>query len=462
MNDYHTFLASKQRRHADTGIDIDPDDLHPSLFAFQRDLVTWAARKGRSAIWADTGLGKTRMQLEWARVLGQRTLILAPLAVAQQTINEAAGLGIDVDYARHQDEATTTISITNYERLDRFDPAAFGAVVLDESSILKAFSGVTKKALVAAFDKTPYRLACTATPAPNDIEELCNHADFLGVMKPNEMRSTFFIAEDRARFMKYRLKRHAREAFYRWLASWATAVRHPRDYGYTDQRYDLPPLNIRPHFVESEWTPDGQLFSVDLPSAAELGHIRRETLAERADRAQQIIDAEPGEQWLIWTGLNDEADEMTRRISGAVNVQGSDTAEHKAETLMAFANNDLRVLVTKPSIAGFGMNFQSCARQLFIGIGYSYESYYQSIRRSWRFGQTRPVDVHLVLSTNEKQVYELVADKERRAGELAEGLVAGMHDHSMLELFEGTSKGDSFDPTEPADIPAWLTTKEAA
>lgn len=460
MSTYADFLAAKRKVHPDAGIDVEPDAVHPSLFGFQRDLTRWALRKGRAAIFADTGLGKTRMQVEWARLTGVRALILAPLAVAHQTIREADAIGVAVRYVRNQDEAdrydSRTIVITNYERLHLLNPSTFDAVVLDESSILKAFSGTTKKALVASFRDTPFRLACTATPAPNDIEELCNHADFLGVMSPQEMRSTFFIADSRGEFMRYRLKRHAHDAFYRWLSSWACAIKRPSDLGYDDDGFVLPGLDVTAHVVDTDWRPDGQLFATGLSGVSDQAAVRKATTADRVARVVDLVSAEPDEAWLVWCGTNDESELLAKSLPDAVEVRGSDDPDDKAVALERFADGDVRILVTKPTIAGFGMNFQRCARMAFCGLGYSYEQYYQSLRRCHRFGQTRTVHAHIVLAEPERDIYAAVLDKERQAQALTGGLLAGMADFTKQELFAGTSKGDSYEPTEPAAVPPWM------
>lgn len=453
---YAEFLERKRRVVTDHGRYVAPDEIHESLFDFQRAIVVWALRKGRAAIFADTGLGKTRMQVEWARLTGERALILAPLAVAQQTVREAACLGVEVTYARHQGEASEGITITNYERLHRFDPAAYGAVVLDESSILKSFSGTIKKALIIAFADTPWRLACTATPAPNDLEELCNHADFLGVMKPNEMRSTFFIADSRGEFMRYRLKRHAKTPFYRWLASWAMAVKRPSDLGFSDEGFDLPGLTISPHYVEADYTPDDALFVLEMSGVTETAAVRRATMEARVALAVELVNAEPNEPWLLWCGLNDEGRTLAAGIPGAVVVEGSDTPERKEAELLAFAEGRTRVLVTKAGIAGFGMNFQRCARMAFVGLGYSFEQYYQCLRRCHRFGQTRPVEAHIVLSDLERPIYAAVLTKERQAAELSGGLLAEAREYERAELYAGTSAADTYEPRQPLALPVWM------
>lgn len=459
MTDYASFLATKMRRHTDAGIDVDDGSISDALFPFQRALVRWALRKGRAAILADTGLGKTRMQLEWARLVpADKVLILAPLAVTEQTVAEGRTIHDDVTYVRDQTDADGAgrVVISNYDRLHLFDPARFDAVVLDESSILKAFSGSTKRALVAAFRDTPYKLCCSATPAPNDIEELCNHADFLGVMTPAEMRSTFFIADSRGEFMRYRLKGHAHDAFYQWMSSWAAAVRMPSDLGFPDDGYVLPELGIQSHFIGTSWAPDGKLFADRLEGVTERSSVRKETLDERVAAAVKLIDAEPGERWLVWCGLNAEASAVLDRVPDAVEVAGADTAEDKTARLLDFAAGNIRVLVTKPSIAGQGLNFQSCARMVFVGLSDSYESYYQAIRRCWRFGQTRPVTAHIVLSEPERPIYANVLDKERQARELTAGLIASATAATRRALFAGTSKGDDYEPSRPLTIPSFM------
>jgi hypothetical protein len=463
---YAEFLAAKRHRPPSSGFGCTADDVSESLFDVQRHVTARSVRLGRSAVWASTGLGKTRIQAEWLRLIhklaGGDGLILAPLAVAAQTVREAAAIGITVRYVHDDAEACRLLDgdchivITNYDRLHKIDPARFSAVVLDESSILKAYSGTTKRALVAAFAQTPYRLCCTATPAPNDIEELCNHADFLGVMSPAEMRSTFFIADSRGEFMRYRLKGHARQAFYDWLASWAIAYRTPADLGFDGSAYELPELRITDHIIETGWAAEGELFTPRLEGVTQRAQVRRDTLGARVAATVGLIAAEPGEQWIAWCGMNAEADAITAAVPGAVNVQGSDDPDVKAERLLDFAEGRLRVLVTKPSLAGFGLNFQSCSRMAFCGLSDSYELYFQAIRRCWRFGQKQPVDVHIVLADAERVIAENVRAKERAATELNSGLVAAIAQQNRRELFAGTSKGDSYEPVRPLAIPEWL------
>lgn len=477
MTAYAEFLASKRKPPPSSGIRVHPDELLCAdyLFPFQRQIVAWAVGRGRAAVWADTGLGKTRIEVAWAHQLlatmpNARALILAPLAVARQTIAEAAIMGVPVTYVHDQaeaDAAPSQIVITNYDRLGRMRADAYAAVALDESSILKAFSGVTKRALVEMFKVTPYRLSASATPAPNDLEELTNHADFLSIMTAQEMRSTFFIADSRGEFMKYRLKGHAQGAFYEWLASWAIACRHPRDLGFRQDGYDLPPLSIHDHLIETGWTADGELFTPRLEGITQRASVRKDTLDARVRAAIDLICSEPGEQWIVWTGRNDESTAMAEGVADALpgatvaEVVGADDADYKAEQLAAFAAGDVQVLVTKPSIAGAGLNFQTCARMVFVGLGDSYEQYYQAIRRCWRFGQGRPVDVHIVVSDAEAVIVQNVRAKESVARATTDGLIAAIAAENRRELYAGTSKGDSYEPTRTLTLPDWIRSAAA-
>ncbi len=400
--------------------------LHP----WQREIVAWAVRTGRAAIWADTGLGKTVMQLEWARMsvpAAGRALIVAPLAVCQQTAREAAKLGIDARYVRGDEQAAGPgIWVTNYEMVERFDPALLDAVVLDESSVLKDVTTKTRDLLIRHFAPVSRRLACSATPAPNDVAELANHAEFLGASSRREMLATYFVHDQDG----WRPKGHARGPMFRWMSSWAVALRRPSDIGYPDDGYLLPELRIEPHLLPVDVQVDGQLFATDLGGVGGRAKVRRDTLEARCQRAADLVAAERDEPWLLWCGLNSEADALARLIPGAVNVHGAMTPEQKAEKLLAFADGEIRCLITKPGIAAFGLNWQHCARMVFVGLSDSYEQYYQAIRRCYRYGQTRPVHVHIVLSDLEGQIAANVSRKERDAvrftGELVEQMRATM------------------------------------
>lgn len=416
---YAEFLATKERNVPDRGVDVSPDTLHPSLFPFQRAVAEWAIRKGRCAIFADCGLGKTRMQLEWARHSAERSLIVAPLSVARQTVREGHEIDMDVQYVRHADEiGAPGVYITNYEMVDGLDPSVFEAVVLDESSILKHVDSKTRQLVTGRFASIPKRLACTATPAPNDVAELCNHAEFLGMMSRREMLAAFFVHDE----IGWRLKGHASGPMYRWMSEWSVALRTPSDLGYDDTGYVLPELRITPEVVDVEIQPDGQLFATDLGGIGGRSRVRRQTMSARIQRTADIVNDD--HQWIVWCGMNDEANEVTALTKGAVNVHGSMAAQDKADIFEAFQDGAIRVLVTKPSIAGFGMNFQQCSRMVFVGIGDSYETYHQSIRRCYRFGQTEPVDVRIVVSALEQQIITNVQRKESEAAESMSEMIA--------------------------------------
>ena len=421
-------------REPETGITVSPRDIHTSLFDWQKRIVQWACRVGRAAIWADTGLGKTRMQLEWLRLVcaGQGTgLILAPLAVCQQTIREAAQLDMDVRYVRDGSEVTGNgFWITNYERVPKLDAGVFDAVVLDEASILKQSDGKTRRMLIEAFASTRFRLACTATPAPNDPEELCNQAEFLGHSTRVRMLAAYFVHDTDG----WRLKGHAVKPMMRWMSQWAMALRKPSDIGGDDTGYELPGLNQTVDAVAYRGgVPDGQLFAADLGGVGGRARVRKETLEDRVNRCVELVNREPDEQWVIWAGLNDEADLLARRIPGSVNVKGAMSPEEKAQAFLDFADGTIRVLVTKGSMASFGLNWQNCARMAFCGLNDSWESYYQSIRRCYRFGQQRVVDVHVVVSDLEREIAENITRKERQATGLSDELVKTMNETSEYE-----------------------------
>jgi hypothetical protein len=357
---------------------------------------------------------------------GGRALIVAPLAVCAQTVREAAKIGVTATYVRSGDQVGPGIYVTNYEMVDHFDPHLFSAVVLDEASILKAHDGKTRTKLIQHFAPVPYRLACTATPAPNDPQELTNQAEFLGVMSRVNMLAAYFIHDSDG----WRLKGHARSPMFKWMASWAVAIRRPSDMGYDDEGYILPGLNIESHLIEVPIEQDGQLFPTDLGGVGGRAAVRRSTMQARCERAAAIIAAEPDEPWLIWCGLNDEADLLASLIPGSVNVHGAWSPEDKAEALLGFADGDIAHLITKPSLASQGLNFQRCARMAFVGLSDSYEAYYQAIRRCYRYGQTRVVDVHIVLSQLEAQIADNVRRKESEAAMVTAQMVAAMQEGS--------------------------------
>lgn len=430
MTSYGKFLESKRARAHAAGISVNltrETGLHP----WQAQLTEWACRQGRAALFCDTGLGKTRMQIVWADVMRQdgAALIVAPLAVTHQTIREAARIGRTARYITDTSQVSGPgIWVTNYERIGDIDPGMFAAVVLDESSILKQSDGKTRTRLIRTFADVPYRLACSATPAPNDPEELTNQAEFLGVSSRVNMLAAYFVHDSDG----WRLKGHAASPMFAWMASWAVAVRRPSDMGYPDGDYILPGLHIVGHVVDVPLDQDGQLFPTDLGGLGGRAAVRRATLRPRCQQAADLVAAEPDEPWLIWCGLNDEAHTLADLIPHSVNVPGYWDAEAKADALLGFADGRIPRLITKPSIAAQGMNWQHCARMIFVGMSDSYEAYYQAIRRCYRYGQTRIVNVHIVLSELEGQIAANVRRKETEAAMLAEQMVAAIRDGRAL------------------------------
>ena len=431
MAGYADFLARKERQVQPAGRAVDESDVHPMLHPWQKRIVAWDVKAARAANWLDTGLGKTFIQLEYARLSGDRSLIIAPLAVCHQTVREAAKLGIEARYVRSDaDAAGPGIWVTNYEMALRFDPAALDTVVLDEAGILKQSDGKTRTALIRHLRDVKHRLACTATPAPNDNEELTNQAEFLGVMPRVEMLAAYFIHDNEG----WRLKGHARVPMFRWMATWAVALRRPSDIGGDDTGYILPGYEVTPHLLPVDVVPEGQLFATDLGGVGGRAAVRRSTIEARCEETARLATAEPDEPWILWCGLNDEAGMLARLIPDAVNVHGSMSPEEKAEALLGFADRKIRVLVSKPSICSFGMNWQHCARMVFCGLNDSFESMYQAIRRCHRYGQTRRVDVHIVLSEMEGQIAENVARKERQAAKMTDELVREMRTAGELRM----------------------------
>ena len=378
MLKYEEFLKRKEVTPIIAGHSVSDDDLNENLFDFQRAIVKWALRRGRAAIFADTGLGKTLMQTSWADNVVQHTggdvLIVAPLCVAQQTVREGGKFGIDINFCRSHDAVKTGINITNYEMLDRFDLSQFAGVVLDESSILKNRDGKTRNAIIDACQQVQYRLSCTATPSPNDFMELGNQAEFLGIMSMQEMLAMYFI-NDAGDTGTWVLKGHGKSKFWEWLATWAVVIRSPADLDFDGSRYVLPPPVMHSHVVSSK-AEDG-LFADIATCLMERNKARKESIDERVAACADVVNASD-EQWVIWCHRNEEADKLVAAIPGAVDVSGSDSIEHKEESVHAFLDGSIRVLVSKPKILGSGMNFQNCHNTAFVGLSDSWEQYYQS------------------------------------------------------------------------------------
>lgn len=416
---YEEFLRSKMIAHRAVGIEAQPSDW---LFPFQQELVSKALRVGRFALLEDCGLGKTPQQLDWARIISRAVnkpvLILAPLAVSLQTEREGRKFGIEVTVCRSQSDVRPEVNVTNYERLAAFSPHDFGALVLDESSILKG-DGPLRRSVQDFSSSIEYLLACTATPAPNDHMELGNHSEFVRSLSKSEMLASFFV-HDGGDTSKWRLKGHAVRPFWEWVSSWASVVRRPSDLGYPDDGFALPELVIREHIV-GEVVARDTLFGDEAQNLMERRRARKNSMEDRVARAAEL--AADGEQWLLWCDLNAEGDAIEKAIPDAVQIAGADDPDKKQEALIAFAEGKLRVLVTKPSIAGFGMNFQRCNRMAFVGLSDSWEQFYQAVRRCWRFGQLRPVQAHVIIGQAETAVLRNIQRKQKQADEMGEQMV---------------------------------------
>ena len=439
----------------------------PMIKQFQKDITTWSCRKGRSAVFAGTGLGKTCISLSWSRNVishtGGQVLMFAPLAVAEQIVQVEApkfGFGDEVSYAKDDNDIRTPIAITNYDRHEKFDLSQFAGVSLDESGILKSQDGKTRMALTDACRETPYLLCQSATPAPNDWTELGQHSEFLGVMTAKEMLSMFFVHEGSLRANAeedWRLKRHAEKDFWQWLASWSVMIRHPRDLGYEEEGYDLPPLHIKQVTAKVDTKPvSGMLFPMEARTLQEQLAARRDSIEERVAAAAALVAAEPDEQWLIWCGLNSEADALRKAIPGSVNVQGSDSPDFKVKNLIGFTRGNPQHLISKSSIAGWGMNYQHCSRMIFCGLNNSFEQVFQAVRRAWRFGQSREVYAYMIASELEGAVVTNLTKKEKKYEHMAAAMADHMKDICSEQLRGPTRFKTAYDPKIKMRVPAWL------
>lgn len=460
MGDYESFIGAKLAHAPATGI-AEPRETSDHMFPFQKDLVSWALRRGRAALFADTGLGKTRMQVEWARhVVAHASgpvLIIAPLAVAAQSVAEGARIGIPITMCRDGDDVTSGINITNYDRIHRFSPTGLAGVVLDESSIIKHHDAKTLAAMLEFSSAIPFRLAATATPSPNDYTELGTHAEFLGTCTRAEMLAEFFC-HDGGETQVWRLKGHARRAFWQWISSWAALVRAPSDLGYSDDGYHLPPLSTHMHEIAADASTvrlSGNLFAVPASTLSERRAARKASCGARVAECAALINATPG-AWIVWCDLNAESAQLVDAIDGAVEVTGSMDRDDKERELVAFASGSTRVLVTKPSIAGFGLNWQHCHQVAFVGVTDSWEAYYQAVRRCWRFGQSHTVDVHIFASEVEGRVIANLERKERDAQKMAEELSAETRDAVMASVKGHARTTNPYAPTAGMDVPAWI------
>ena len=432
---YKAFLDRKAKTHPATGLPYaDIGRVHNSLFGWQKAIVRWALWKGRACLFEDCGLGKTVQQLAWAQKVPGNVLLLAPLAVADQTAEEARKFGIKAEVSR-DGRVTCPITITNYEMMHRFDMSQFTGIVLDESSIIKSHMGKFRTELLAAAQSIPYRLACTATPSPNDHMELGNHAEFVGAMTRAEMLATYFV-HDGGCTSKWRLKGHAVADFWAWVATWAVMVRTPSDIGFESDAMVLPPLTTQEHIVRVETKQEGMLFALPVQSLNDQRTARRDTMSARVAKVAAMVNDTPG-HWIVWCELNAEGDALTAAIEGAVQVSGADSLDAKRAKMHAFSDGETRVLVTKPKIAGFGMNWQHCAQMAFVGLSHSFEQYYQAVRRCWRFGQERAVTVHVVSTDVEIAVLQNIKRKQAQADHMAAQMVEHMSETMKRQISGG-------------------------
>ncbi len=462
---YETFIASKSLKVAPSGFDIERSKLHAALFDFQRDIVKWALKRGKAAIFAGTGLGKTLMQVEWGERVYQekkgKILILAPLAVSSQTAREAEKVGVQITVCQDMNDVRDGINITNYEKLHKFDPSHFTGIVLDESSILKAYDSKTRNQIITSFAQTPYKLACTATPAPNDFMELGNHAEFLNVMSRTEMLSMFFV-HDGGDTSQWRLKGHAEEKFWEWVASWAVMIRKPSDLGYDDDRFNLPPLNVQDVTIQVNKPSDGHLFAVEALTLQERRNARHSTIVERAEAAKALYDQSPNDKWLIWCDLNAEQDALEDLFKGScVSIRGNTPDDDRLSREKEWREGSTPVLITKSVIFGMGLNWQHCHKMIFVGLSDSFEQIYQAIRRCYRFGQEHSVDVFMVTSNLEGAVTANIKRKENDF----ERMQDAMTQHTKAIMAENI-KNASVEKTEYAAakrmiIPDWIRSEVA-
>lgn len=455
---YEEFLKSKEYSYKNTGFDISIDELNPNMFDFQKAIVRWALKKGRCALFLDTGLGKTICQLEFANQVCKhengKALIVAPLAVSKQTKQEGEKFGISVNICRKQEDAKDGINITNYEMLSHFNPDEFICIVLDESSILKSFTGKVSTSIIDTFRFTKYKLACTATPSPNDYQELGTHSEFLNVMNRTEMLATFFIND--AKEGQWRMKHHAESKFWEWLTTWAMVVKNPADLGFDGILYNLPKLNIEHIIVKSD-ADKGSLIAKTASTLSERRQARKESMVDRVEEVKRLV--KDMESCLVWVDYNDESELITKSIDGIVEVKGADSDEHKEKSMIGFANGDIKYLVSKPSICGFGMNFQKCHNMIFCGLSDSYEKFYQAVRRCYRFGQTKEVNVYVIISQKELSVLNNIQRKQAQHERMTENMVSRTAEILKNEIHETIRMTEDYIANDIVKIPKWIVSE---
>jgi DNA modification methylase len=447
---YKNFIESKQISIDSIGFEINYNNINPILFDFQKDIVKWSVKKGRCAVFLDTGLGKTFIQLEWARILNKKTLIFAPLSVSRQTIKEGKKINVDVKYVRDKSELMNGINITNYEMLEHFIDSDIESIILDESSILKSLASKTRKKLIDNFANVKFKMCCTATPAPNDFTEIGNHAQFLNICSMQEMLAMFFINANKEHTyiienkiitrkgsnkggQEWRLKHHAEDTFFKWLSKWAILMTKPSDLGYEDDGFILPELKIKPIFINTEYKSDTHLFFNGLSGLGDRASVRRQSIQDKITTIKELINTK--EQTIIWCGLDKESTALKQELKNiSIEVKGSNNPEFKIKAFEDFQDGKYPVLITKAKIGGFGMNFQNANNMIFFGLNDSWETYYQAIRREWRFGQDKPVNVYIILSQLEEEIYSNILRKDKQSRRLRIKMIEQLKDYEKNEM----------------------------
>lgn len=460
--EYQDFISQREYKTINAGFEPDQSQYPGEMFDHQRAVVSWACRRGRAGVFMDTGLGKTITQLTWADQVQKHTggvvLLLAPLAVAHQTEREAKKFGLNAKFVSSESEVTNAgIYITNYEKLHHFDSETWAGVVLDESSILKGMMGKVREQITEFFSETPYRLSCTATPSPNDFMEIGTQSEFLGIMSQLEMLAMFFIHDTAGTTTDWRLKGHGKYKFWEWLSTWCVFMRYPSDIGFDSECYELPPVEMHSYEIITKPT-GGQLFAEPAQSLQERNEARRETVEDRCKKAADVVNA-LSEPCVVWCNLNSESELLTKLIDGAVEVTGSDKPEHKSKAMLDFADGKIKCLVTKPKIAGFGMNWQSTHHCVFVGLSDSWESYYQAIRRQWRFGQKETVHCHVISADVEGAVVDNIRRKDEQHKELSIAMMEQMRDFMKKEVLGASVEVTDYEANQEIQIPIWLVTK---
>lgn len=455
---YHEFLKTKELKSIESGFDLDRSTINDKAFEFQKDIICWACKKGKAAVLTGCGSGKTMMQLEWAKAVhnhtGRKVLIIAPLSVVHQTKDEASKFGVDnVHVCRTQADVQDGINITNYEMIQHFNAVEFSGVVLDESSILKSFTSKSQQILTDMFSRTPYKLLCTATIAPNDYTEIGTSCEFLGIMSRTEMLATYFI-HDSGDTSKWRLKKAGVNKFWEWFATWAIYFENPAELGYEVKGYDLPELRMHHIFTKSK-IGDYEMFVRPAETLSERREARKESMNDRTDRAADLC-VKSSDSWLVWCNYNDESKMLKNKIADSVEVKGSDEPEYKAQASQDFAAGKIHALVSKPSIFGFGSNFQKCHQMIFCGLSDSYEQFYQAVRRCWRFGQDKPVDVYIIISEKEMNIFDNIKRKQKQMDEMQKQMTALMKEITLSEIHHTTRITTEYRPDISMEVPKWI------